>query len=113
VNPPAIARILLDECVPRRLRREMSDADVSHAVDEGWAGQRNGALIELMLERGFRILVTVDRNLQFQQNIAASGVAVVVLHARSNRITDLRLLIPPLREALVRARPGEIVRVGV
>lgn len=87
--------------------------DVSHAINEGWAGQRNGALIRLMVASGFRTLVTVDRNLQFQQNVAASGVAVVVMHSRSNRLPDLRPLLPELRKALARARQGEITRVGV
>jgi hypothetical protein len=91
----------------------MLDIDISHAVDERWAGQRNGVLIEVMLARGFRILVTVDRNLQFQQNISASGVAVIVLHARSNRLSELQPMIPALREALARVRQGEILHARV
>ena len=109
----AAGRVLLDECVPRRLRHELSGVDVSHAIDEGWAGQRNGALMRLMVESGFRTLVTVDRNLQFQQNVAASGIAVVVVHSRSNRLSDLRPLLPEIRKALAEARQGEITRVGV
>lgn len=116
IPPPAEApsgRVLLDECVPRRLRRELTGFDVSHAIDEGWAGKRNSALIRLMVSAGFTALVTVDRNLQFQQNIATSGIAVIVMHARSNRLTDLRPLVPDLLQAVAKARLGQIVRVGV
>ena len=91
----------------------MRDIDVSHAITEGWAGQRNGSLLRVMVAAGFRTLVTVDRNLHFQQNVAASGVAVIVLHARSNRVPDLAPLVPALRDALANAQPGSIAHVGV
>jgi rRNA-processing protein FCF1 len=107
-------RALLDECVPRRLGlRYLRDLELSHVVDEGWAGQRNGALLERMRAAGFEILVTVDRNLVYQQNVAAAGVAVIVLHAPSNRTEDLAPLVPALRQALAEAQPGEIRHLGV
>ncbi|MBI3761533.1 MAG: hypothetical protein HY260_06680 [Chloroflexi bacterium] len=77
-----MSRILLDECVPRRLRRELPELSVAHVQDEGWAGQCNGALLRLMRGAGFAVLVTVDRNLAYQQNVAAAGITVIVLHAR-------------------------------
>jgi hypothetical protein len=108
-----VSRILLDECVPRRLRRELPDLPVSHVLDEGWAGQRNGVLLRLMREAGFAVLVTVDRNLAYQQNVAAAGITVIVLHARGNRVSDLVPLLPALREALPTATPGQVMRLGV
>ncbi len=86
---------MLDECAPRRLlRRHLRDLDISRVLDEGWGGQRNGALLRLMLDTGFSILVTVDRNFEYRQNVAAAGVAVIVLHARSNRTEELAPLVP-------------------
>lgn len=85
---------------------------MSHAVTEGWSGRRNGELLRLMLTAGFGSLVTVDRNLHFQQNIATSGVVVVVLHARSNRVADLLPLMPALRDALRVSRAGHVVHLG-
>ncbi len=105
-------RILLDECVPRRFQRELTGLQVSHVVTEGWAGRRNGALLQLMRAAGFTLLVTVDRNLQFQQNVALSGLAVVVLHAPSNRVADLRPLVPALVETISRVAAGEVAHVG-
>ena len=110
---PLSGRVLFDECVPRRLLRELGSIDASHAITEGWAGHRNGALLRVMLAAGFRTLVTVDRNLQFQQNVAARGVAVIVLHARSNRVPDLVPLIPALIKALAVVQLGSITHVGV
>jgi hypothetical protein len=115
VTPQAASarRILLDECVPRRFQRALPGLDISHVVTEGWAGRRNGALLELMRAAGFQVLVTVDRNLQFQQDVALSGLAVVVLHAPSNRVADLTPLASALLETMAHVTPGEVRHVGV
>ncbi len=104
--------MLLDECVPRPLKHELPGHDVSTVVDMGWSSKRNEELLTLMVGAGFRGFVTVDKNLQFQQNIQASGIAVVVLLARTNRLKELRPLAPALLQALDRIQPGQLVRVG-
>jgi hypothetical protein len=106
-------RVLLDECVPRRLRRALPGHDVSAAADQGWAGRRNGDLLRLMLAAEFRVFVTVDRNLAYQQNVAAAGVAVIVLHARTNRERDLLPLAPALLAAIETAPVGQVTHVAV
>ena len=105
--------MLLDECVPKRLQRDLPGLDVATVADEGWLGRRNGDLLRAMVDGGFTHLVTVDRNLTFQQNVVSAGVAVVVVHARSNRITDLRLLMARVAEVLPMAGPGQVVHIGV
>ena len=104
-------RVLLDECVPRRLRRELSGLDVSTVPDEGWTSRRNGDLLRLMLAAGFTVFVTMDRNLSYRQNVATAGVAVVVLRAPTNRLKDQLLLTAALRGAIGAARPGQVVDV--
>lgn len=106
-------RVLLDECVPKRLRRDLPGLDVSTVADQGWLGRRNGDLLRLMAEAGFTHLVTVDRNLMFQQNVAAAGVAILVVHARTNRITELRPLMAKVVAMLSTVAPGQVVHVGV
>ena len=106
-------RALLDECVPWRLQQELPGHSISHVHEEGWTGQRNGALLRLMRESGYTVLVTVDRNLAYQQNVAAAGIAVIVLHARGNRLSDLVPLVPALREVLATAPVGQVTNVGV
>jgi predicted nuclease of predicted toxin-antitoxin system len=106
-------RVLLDECIPRRLKRDFDGRDVTHVADIGWQGKRNGRLLASMREDGFEMLITVDRNLQFQQNIPAAGLSVLVLDARSNRLNDLRRLIPAMLAVLDSAQLGQVYRVGV
>src|SRR5438046_10108150 len=81
-------RILLDECVPRRLRRELPGHDVYTVPEMGWSGKKNGELLQLLSGQGFEVLVTVDQSIRHQQNLQAAGVAVVVLIAPSNRLAD-------------------------
>jgi hypothetical protein len=105
-------RVLLDECVPRRLRRELPGLGVSTVPEEGWASRRNGDLLRLMVAAGFTVFVTMDRYLAYQQNVASMGIGVVVLRARTNRLRDLVPLVPRLREAIGAVMPGRVVEVS-
>jgi len=109
---PSRRRVLLDECVPRRLGRALRGLSVSHVRDEGWTGRRNGDLLRLMLDAGFEVFVTVDRNLEHQQHVAAAGVAVVVLLARTNRLRDLVPLTARAAEAIAAAAAGTVTRLA-
>lgn len=103
-------KILLDECVDRRLAREITGHEVHTVTGLGWVGVKNGELLG-RAEDSFDAFVTVDRNLAFQQNVVKYSLAVVVLCARSNRLVDLRPLIPRLLELLPVAAPGTLTRV--
>ena len=76
-------RLLLDECVPARLRRALLSHQVSTVVIEGWSGIKNGKLLALAAA-SFDAFITVDKNLPYQQNMAALPIAVLVLDAVSN-----------------------------
>ena len=103
-------RVLLDECLPRRLKRELPGHDVRTAPEMGWASKRNGELLQLA-QRDFDIFLTVDGNLQHEQNLASFDIAVIVLVARSNRLDDLRPLMNTVRETLSIAKRGEALVV--
>jgi len=105
-------RILLDECAPRPLKRELADYDIRTVVEMGWSGKKNGELLQLMSQEGFTILLTIDQNLRYQQNLQQTGVAVIVLVARTNRLTDLVPLIPDVRKVLNRITAGEVIEIG-
>lgn len=77
----------------------------------GWAGKKNGELLALMAGAGFEVLLTVDRSLRHQQNLVAAGVAVVVIVAASNRLTDLIPAVPAVEIALASIQPGDAVEV--
>ena len=77
----------------------------------GWTAIKNGELLALASE-SFDVFITVDRNLSFQQNIASLSIAVIVLQARSNRLADLKVLIPDLLTAIHSAQRGRVLVVG-
>ena len=103
-------RVLLDECLPRRLKRELIGHDARTAPEMGWASKRNGDLLALAA-REFDVFLTADRNLSYQQDVSAFNIAVVVLVAQSNRIDDLRPLAPRLLEMLATAKRGAVTIV--
>lgn len=105
-------RILLDECLPRRLKREFGAGHLVLTVPEaGWAGTKNGRLIALAAS-SFDVFVTTDTSLKYQQNLSAKSLIIVVLLAISNDIALLSPLIPAVLDVLARAKPGEVIRVG-
>ena len=104
-------RILLDECVPRRLRQDFPGHDVYTVPEMGWSGKKNGELLQLMTGQGFAVLLTVDQGIRHQQNLQAAGIAVVVLVAPSNRLADLVPLIPSTLVSLGTIKPGDVVEI--
>jgi hypothetical protein len=105
-------RILIDESLPRELAGELDLPAVTRVAEAGWSGLTNGALLRRAETAGFDVFLTADQNLPYQQNVAASGLAVIVLKARRNRIEDLRPLIPGIRQALRLISPGQVIRLG-
>jgi hypothetical protein len=104
-------RILLDECVPRRLARDLVGHEVRTSPAMGWASKRNGELLRLA-EGHFDLFVTVDRNLSFQQDVGKFELGVVVLVAASNRYADLQPLLAGLLAKLNDVAPGQVLHIG-
>jgi predicted nuclease of predicted toxin-antitoxin system len=103
-------RVLLDECLPRRLKRELVGHDARTAPEMGWTSKRNGELLALAAA-AFDVFLTADRNLSYQQDVSAFNIAVIVLVAQSNRIDDLRPLAPRVLEVLTTAKRGAVTIV--
>jgi predicted nuclease of predicted toxin-antitoxin system len=103
-------RVLLDECLPRRLTRSIEGHEATTVQEAGWAGKSNGELLALAGE-SFDVFITVDLNLPAQQNLG-SGIAVITLAAPTNRLQDLEPLVPALLVALSTIRKGQLVRLG-
>lgn len=105
-------KVLVDECVDWRLAREIVGYEVKTARQMGWSTIKNGELLALAAKE-FDVFVTVDRNLSFQQNLPAFAIAVIVLRASSNRLSDLRPLVPELLASIPTAKAGAVAYVGV
>ena len=104
-------KVFLDECVDWRLMREVVGHEVNTARQMGWTTIKNGALLALASQQ-FDVFVTVDRNLAFQQNLEGLSIAVIVLRAHTNRLADLKPLIPDLMATIESAPPGTVLFVG-
>lgn len=104
-------RILLDESLPRSLRRVFAGHDVVTVAEAGWSGVENGELLRLAAT-GFDIFVTADQNLQFQQNLRALPIAVAVLVARNSKPESLRSPAEELLARLDMIAPRSLVRCG-
>jgi hypothetical protein len=102
----------LDESVPHDLLLHLGSLDVTTVQALGWAGIKNGALLQAAREAGYHVLITVDRRMEYQQNISASRLALVVLRARSSRMIDLLPLVPRLLESIIEAKAGQVTHVA-
>ena len=105
-------KILLDECLDWRLSRAIADHDVKTARQMWWTGIKNGELLARAVSHGFEAFVTSDQNLSYQQNVPTFRIAIVVLKARSNRLTDLKRLVPILLTVVEQAKLGATVVVA-
>ena len=97
-------RLRLDESEPVKFRRSLPNHDIRTVVEMGWSGVKNGQLLA-MAATEFDAFVTVDKNLPYQQNLAALPVAVMVLDAVSNELPALLPLVPALERALASMKP--------
>ena len=93
-------KLLLDENLPRKLKRELPKHDVHTVAEMGWNGKDNGELLAMMLKEGFQVLLTADKNLQHQQNFQTYSIPVMVLNARFITFEDLRPLMTKVNNLL-------------
>jgi len=105
-------KILIDECIPRKFKTSLSEHECMTVPEAELAGNENGGLLSLAESRGFQVFLTMDKGVEYQQNLAGRKIAVVILHARSNRLFDLLPHLPACFAALRSVGPGELVRVG-
>jgi len=106
-------RIILDECVPARLRRELPGHEAETVPRAGWASIKNGKLLRLVADSGnFDVFLTMDKNLPRQQQLEALPFAVVVLRAPSNKIADVRPLLSEFLRRVAEFQPGHAYAIS-
>lgn len=94
------------------MRAARETGHIFETVQEaGWAGKKNGELLYLA-ESQFDVLITLDTNLQYQQRLAARTIAIIVIRAKSNRLTELHPFFPACIKALDAITPGTVTYVG-
>jgi len=106
-------KILLDESLPRKLKNDFGAGhQVSTVRDKGWLGKKNGVLLKLIVENGFDLFITVDRNLPYQQNLQQMSLVIFVLCAANNRRETLAKLIPKLLERLAHGNLQGVIEIS-
>ena len=106
-------RVLIDECAPRALRNALAryGHQCQTVQEQGWAGKKNGELLNLA-ENSFDVLVTIDTNLRYQQNLTGRKIAILLLSAPTNRLDVLTALFPACAQAIAAIKPGDFVEIG-
>ena len=105
-------KVLIDECAPKAMKVALaaSGFDCTTVQEAGWSGKENGELLALA-DAGFDV-VTIDRNLRYQQNLTGRRIVLLVVRARTNRVVDLDPHFAACAEALRSIQPGTVVEVG-
>ena len=104
-------KILLDECLPRKLKQQFADHECYTVPEAFLSGKKNGELLAIAERQGFEIFLTMDKGLEYEQNLAGRQIAVILLRAKSNRLAALIPLAEACIERMRSVQPGEIVRV--
>jgi predicted nuclease of predicted toxin-antitoxin system len=105
-------RILIDECIDEALRHHLTGHQCQTCRYAGLKGLANGHLLAAAEESGFEVLITVDRNMPYQQSLRRGAISLVILQGRTTNLDDLLALIPELLTALEVLKPGQTVRIG-
>ena len=104
-------KVLLDECVTRYLKRDFTGHEVLTVEEAGFKGLKNGQLLQTASAQ-WDVLVTVDQNLEYQQNLRTLAIAVIVLKAKRSTYPMLKPLMPQVLITLEKVKPGEVIVVS-
>lgn len=103
-------KVLLDECIPKRLKRELSGYDLLTVPEAGWAGQKNGKLLALA-EQAFDVFITIDQNLQYQQKLSDRKIAVILISPQNSKFDTLRRFVPKIKLALEEIEEKQFIQI--
>jgi predicted nuclease of predicted toxin-antitoxin system len=104
-------KILIDECVPRKLKRHLSDHECITVPEAGLAGKDNGELLSAAEKLGFDVFLTLDKDFQYEQSLTGRAIAVLIFRAKSSQIDDLLPLVPRCLAELRSIKFGQLVRI--
>lgn len=101
-------KILLDECVTKKLKRHLIEFEVKTVVEMNWSGLKNGKLLSSAVAENFDILLTIDKNLEYQQNMGNYEIAVIVLDVEKSKVDFLVELLPKFKERIDDYEKGKV-----
>jgi predicted nuclease of predicted toxin-antitoxin system len=107
-----VRRVLFDENLPRQLRRNLTEFFIRTVQEESWGSFKNGQLLR-RAESTFEVLVTADRRMKYQQNLASFSIGVVVIKTPRLRLQTLLTVLEELRTAITNVKPGETIVIEI
>jgi len=105
-------KLLLDERIPRKFKDSLLSHESRTASEEAWAGKKNGELRTPAEESGYLAFITLDRGIEYQENLKPRSLAVILIRTKSNRLADLLRHVPEILRVLESAEPGQLAKVG-
>jgi predicted nuclease of predicted toxin-antitoxin system len=105
-------RILLDESVPAKFGTLLTGHTTVTVQRQGWTSIKNGKLLALAASEDFDVLLTADKGMEYQQNLAALPVSILIVLAKSNRIEDLALAVPRILKTLEEMKPRTLLKIA-
>jgi len=105
-------KVLLDECLPKRLKFLLTGFDVKTVTELRWNSLRNGELMKVAIENEFEVLLTIDKNLEFQHNLKLYNITIVVFDVSKSKIEFLTPLIPKFMEKIKKFEKGKAYRIS-
>lgn len=106
-------KVLIDECLPRKIKNHLTEHDCRTVPEAGLAGKRNGELLSHAEQQKYEIFLTMDKGVEYEQNLRGLSLAIIILRAKSNRLADLLPYVAHCLEEMKSIQPGEVVRVGL
>lgn len=103
-------RVLLDECLPARLKRALPGHSVRTVPETGWRGSKDGELLRLAA-KSFDVFVTIDRSMESQHDLGSFRLGFIIAHVKSNRLLDFQPVLSGLTEAIGKVKPGEVIHI--
>lgn len=104
-------KVLLDECLPRKFKYHLAGHECRTVPEMGLAGKKNGDLLLLAEQAGFQVFITIDRGIEYEQNLKRLGIAVILVRPKSNRLADLLPHTPEILAALRSIQHGQLIHV--
>ncbi|MCU0424517.1 MAG: hypothetical protein MUF71_02705 [Candidatus Kapabacteria bacterium] len=105
-------KILLDECVTKKIKAHLQEFEVYTLNEMGWNGLKNGNLLKAAIKQQFDILLTIDKNLPYQQNTLQHEITIVVLDVKRSKIQNLVELIPKFKAQLKQFEKTRVYRIS-
>ncbi|MEO6869574.1 MAG: DUF5615 family PIN-like protein [Ginsengibacter sp.] len=93
-------KILLDECVTKRLKPYLTEFEVFTVSQMKWNGIKNGELMTMCVENGFDLILTIDKNLKYQQNLDNYELTIAILNSSTSKIEELTLFMSSFKDQI-------------